>query len=86
MAHHHHHSHGPEGGHGHSHTHDHGHGIGAGHDYHKANVEFFESEAIEEWPHAEAYSARTVKAIVEMVNLDKDKTTLLEFGCGAGMS
>jgi len=73
---HHYHTHGPEGGHGHSHTH--------GHDYLKANADFFDSEPIEEWPHAEAASVRTVKAIRETVNLDKDKTTLLEFGCGAG--
>ncbi|TFK19062.1 S-adenosyl-L-methionine-dependent methyltransferase [Coprinopsis marcescibilis] len=49
-------------------------------DYYNNNIQMFDT-----YPFAKERGARTALAITKAVELDKDSTTVLEFGCGNGI-
>ncbi|TFK19058.1 S-adenosyl-L-methionine-dependent methyltransferase [Coprinopsis marcescibilis] len=64
--------------------HHHWHGTGP---LAEANKDFFNNntDIFETYPHAKERAKRTALSIVDKVKLDKENTSVLEFGCGNGL-
>ncbi|KAJ3514362.1 hypothetical protein NMY22_g14759 [Coprinellus aureogranulatus] len=71
----------------HHHYHHHHHGHGHGGNYAEANKEYFNANAddFDNYPRAKERAVRTALAIREVVPLNKESSSVLEFACGTGL-